>query len=164
MRARADALSGEQYLCRNRNVIQIFKPGLTKVRPGFLFYSSLKYWEALPHRVCKTRLRYQNSGWSGVQRFNSFVSHKCSVRQLAKSPPFQGGVEGSIPSRNTKLLRYANWNKRPDFQSGHRKMCAGSSPVRSTKMGVIQHRQLSRSVKPVPSGVVGSSPSTPTKK
>ena len=32
-----------------------------------------------------------------------------------------------------KMLLYANWNKQPDFQSGHRKMCAGSSPVGSTK-------------------------------
>ena len=30
------------------------------------------------------------------------------------------------------MPRYANRNKRPDFQSGHRKMCAGSSPVRGT--------------------------------
>ena len=32
------------------------------------------------------------------------------------------------------MLLYANWNKRPDFQSGPRKGCAGSNPVGSTVM------------------------------
>ena len=39
---------------------------------------------------------------------------------------------GFDPRQDYKMLRYANRNKRPDFQSGHRKMCAGSNPVRST--------------------------------
>ena len=71
-----------------------------------------------------------------------------------------------IPCNPQKMLRYANWIKQPDFQSGHRKMCAGSSPVRSTN-GRRRHKG---SVKPfsvikIVTGLEfrGSIPSAPTK-
>ena len=86
---------------------------------------------------------------------------------MVRSPPFQGVDAGSIPVETTNMLRYANRNKQPDFQSGHRKMCAGSSPVRSTN-GRRRHKG---SVKPfsiikMVAGLEfrGSIPSSPTKK
>ena len=42
------------------------------------------------------------------------------------------GFVGSSPTQSTRNATVCKLAKRPDFQSGHRKMCAGSNPVRST--------------------------------
>lgn len=65
----------------------------------------------------------------GVRRFESYLSHKWSIRQVVKPSPFHGEVTGSNPVWITNgLVVYLV--RIEDFQSSE----AGSIPVETTKM------------------------------
>ena len=79
-------------------------------------------------------------------------------RTVCKTEPHRDR-DSSIPLENATVCK---GTKQPHFQCGHLTMCAGSSPVRSTK-GLVEQRQFQGAVTSPSSEFVGLSPTQPTK-